>query len=177
MKKIFDISSTRFYKNEKDTLYRDISISNIVTHKIYVGDTDSTHYHVDSIQDLVNTSYKEGMKKEMVEESYYVTEIEQWNGEVIFMEEDSFDAILSLQEYSNKRLVKIKKDAVNQHDWENIHEGSQFVWNFKTERSTKGTIRKNNQIFLRNELKMNMVDIQNLVEEEMKKFANLFNDD
>ena len=93
------------------------------------------------------------------------------------MEENSFDAILTLQEYPNKRLVKIKRDAVNQHDWKNMHEGSQFVWNFKTERSIKGTIRKDNQILLKNELKMNISDIQNLVEEEMKKFAKLFNDD
>mgnify|MGYP006388189849 FL=1 len=58
-----------------------------------------------------------------------------------------------------------------------MHEGSQFVWNFKTERTAKGTIKKNNQIYLKNELKISMSDIQKMVEQEMKKFAYLFDDD
>lgn len=177
MKREFDISSTKYEKDEKNTLYKDIQISDIIVKENYKCDLSTTLYHVDYTQDSVNSYCKKEIREEIAWEKFIVTEMEQWNGEVIFMEENSFDAILTLQEYPNKRFVKIKKDAVNQHDWKNMHEGSQFVWNFKTERSTKGTIRKKNQIFLRNELKMNMSDIQNLVEEEMKKFAKLFNDD
>lgn len=177
MKKEFSTNYFKFQENEKDTLYQDVPLSDSIKKHVYVNNANTTNYHIESMDDYVDSYYKDEIENEMIWEKSYITEIEQWNGEVISINEDSFDAILSLQEYHNKRLVKIKKTAVDKYTWKNMHEGSQFVWNFKTERTAKGTIKKNNQIYLKNELKISMSDIQKMVEQEMKKFAYLFDDD
>ena len=176
MKKRLNTRSVKCQEKEMNTLYEDASNSDIIENSIFIDD-DTSIYQIGSTHAQVGSWYKRERNNEIVWDNFCVIDTERWDGEVISMNEDSFSAILSLQEYPNRRLVTIKKNAVDRYTWKNIHEGSQFVWNFKTERTAKGTIRKNNQIFLKNELKMNMSDIQKVVEEEMKKFANLFADD
>ena len=138
-----------------------------------------------------NTLYKDEemlkkrVKRETVilkQETYgsYVSFVEQssiWDGTVVEILEESFRAVLSERTGTHKRrIVEVKKSKINSKDWNRFfHVGFEFEWVFQ-KANYNGTIKNRNEIRFSPTVNYLKSEIDRMVEQEMKRFAYLFDE-
>ena len=113
-----------------------------------------------------------------VKENYWVIDYQNWEGEVIAINEDTFKAKLkNTNGNSSVRLADIKKSVVDNHDFGNIKEGSRFNWIFKRIKTNRGQEKNQNKLFWFCEPRKTCKEIEKQVSKEMEKLSFLFSDD